>query len=750
MAQGRRFKKNIPIIVITVVATIIAATLIALLFVKILSKKAPEAIESLSPVSSTVSEIVSESPVSSEAPVESSQPEDTLKLQVSSPQKLNLTTTSPTINLSGSSDPAHPLTLNGKDLSRDEKGYFATDLSLKVGKNTFTLKHKDETKTYTVTYRYVIIDSYAPKSNQIYSSGSTFGVSVSARSGSTVTATFNGKKITLNLTKQEDEDENSIFKTYSGNFTLPSGNTKDLDLGKIKFTATQNGITESFSSGKITCKKPDIITAYDPNATPAGGKYVNVGSGVIAEIVHFSAETFDAYSTDDKSSPLNNYLPKGTRDYVSQSRVYYSSGSTKKEYAVLRYGKQVYTKITDNPGKDKTVNIIKQYVGTLPDHNEINFAEAAQDESHLTLKFGCLWKAPFYFDLLPQKYTNPSKQDYSVSNVTANYVDITFCYTTIFEGEIKLPEDNGIFKSFKIIKNKSDYTLRLYLKKQGGFYGWDSYYDSKGQLCFDFLRPAKIYSASNAYGVDLTGVTVLVDAGHNGTGVDIGAPGLDPKNHHEAERNLKLARKIRDELLKTGATVVMTRNENVSSITYQQRIKKLKDTKPDYCISVHHDSSTSSTAKGYGTFHSTLFSKKAAQYVHQRTYNANIYKEVDPLRWHYFFLARTTTCPVVLTENGYISNRDDFATIINDTTNTKKAKAIVQGIVDYFISIQDSPVGPKPEPKPEPDDESKDEASSSSVPDISSSDISNPSTPPPSDEEKEDTNSSDSSSNTVP
>ena len=72
MSQGRRFKRNIPIIVITVVATIIAATLIALLFVKILSKKAPEAIESLSPVSSTVSEIVSESPVSSEAPVESS------------------------------------------------------------------------------------------------------------------------------------------------------------------------------------------------------------------------------------------------------------------------------------------------------------------------------------------------------------------------------------------------------------------------------------------------------------------------------------------------------------------------------------------------------------------------------------------------------------------------------------------------------------------------------------------------------
>ena len=37
---------------------------------------------------------------------------------------------------------------------------------------------------------------------------------------------------------------------------------------------------------------------YDPNATPTGGKYINVGSGYIAEIVEYNAETFDGNVSD--------------------------------------------------------------------------------------------------------------------------------------------------------------------------------------------------------------------------------------------------------------------------------------------------------------------------------------------------------------------------------------------------------------------------------------------------------------------
>ena len=51
-------------------------------------------------------------------------------------------------------------------------------------------------------------------------------------------------------------------------------------------------------------------------------------------------------------------------------------------------------------------------------------------------------------------------------------------------------------------------------------------------------------------------------------------------------------------------------------------------------------------------------------------------------------MARSSVCPVVLTENGYISNPTDFESIKDDGKNTLKAKAIARGIADYFNSIQ--------------------------------------------------------------
>ena len=62
------------------------------------------------------------------------------------------------------------------------------------------------------------------------------------------------------------------------------------------------------------------------------------------------------------------------------------------------------------------------------------------------------------------------------------------------------------------------------------------------------------------------------------------------------------------------------------------------------------------------------------------------YKEMKK-GWHYFYMARVTSCPVVLTENGFISNPDDFAGIIDESTNTKKAEKITQGVLNYFNSF---------------------------------------------------------------
>lgn len=670
------------IIIAAAVGLAIAVAAVIILLLALKKNPVPTNMSSNSSTSQKVDTSSADSTSSDEVSEKEPEPEKP-KLTVTAPDKTNFTTTNSAFTLSGSSDITIPLTLNGAEVARDENGYFALDLSLNVGKNTFTLTHGKETKTFTVTYRYVVIKSVLPSTAQKYTSNTTFGVSLTARCGSTASATFNG--ITINLVESASE-EAAEFTEFKGNFTMPDNeqNKNDLKLGKIKFTATHNGVTETSYSGEIICKKSQFIVESDPTV-PTGGNYVNVGAGIIGEITHFSAETFDAYSTNDWSSPINNYLPAGTVDYVSPTKYYSSDG---KEYTLMRYGKQVYTKFTDKP-KGKEIQVVKEYVGKLPDHNEITLAEMSEDGRFTTLTFDCMWKAPFYFNI-PQSYHNPSKQNFSISSFSAGYVDIVFCYATVFEGEIAISDTNPLFKSAEIIKNPSgaDHTLRLHLKKAGGFYGWDAKYDSQGRLCFEFLHPAKVTTTTeNDYGYDLTGVTILIDAGHNGNGVDVGALGSNSYNH-EAERNLNLARKLKAELEKMGATVVMTRDSEVSSITYQQRIQKFKELKPDFCISIHHNSNGSSRPKGFIAYYGTPFSKNATEFISDRTFNKAVYSEIDPFGWHYFFLARVTNCPVVLTENGFMSNPEDFSGILDENKNTLKAVAMAEGIVDYFKSIQ--------------------------------------------------------------
>ena len=645
--------------------------------------------------------------VSSVPVVSEEEPADNgIRLVISSPAQSSVSVTEPEFTFSGTSDPEEPLTVNGQAVERGADGSFTYQVSLDVGKNTFTFEHKGDTAVYTVTYRYVIIDSFSPSGAQSYPSGSTVVVSASARKGSAVKASFNGQTVDMKQAAGT-EDENSEFVTYNGLFRLPSNNVNDLDLGKITYTASHDGKSETFTSGKITCKKSDIIVDYDPNATPTGGKYINVGSGYIAEIVEYNAETFDGNVTDasissgsvDWSRPTNNYLPQGTVDYCSANYTIYETKNDVIKYVTLRAGYRVYLEREDKPYTESKP-VVKQYIGTLPDHNEIGVASLENNGSHTVLTLDTMWKAPFYFDILPQSYSNPSVQDYSVGAVTYNYIDITFCYATKFTGEAAVPEDNPLFSSAKIIENKNadgtktrDYTLRLYLKKQGAFYGWDSYYNSNGQLCFEFLNPKEVTEADNEYGTDLNGAKILIDVGHGG--IDIGAPGPDSKNHNEAVQNLNLAFKIKAELEKAGAQVYMTRTDNSTSST-DTKIKLLKQLKPDYCIAVHHNSSTSSAPNGFGSYYFDAFSKKAAEYVYSATKSlcGDIYTKnhdrYEPfnLQWHYYFMARVTNCPVVLTENGYMSNNHDYENIISEESNLKKAKAITLGIVNYFNSIQ--------------------------------------------------------------
>ena len=206
---------------------------------------------------------------------------------------------------------------------------------------------------------------------------------------------------------------------------------------------------------------------------------------------------------------------------------------------------------------------------------------------------------------------------------------------------------------------------------------------------FYFLHPAQAKPSNNAYGADLSGIRIMLDVGHSPKVV--GAFGLDPL-HPEGERNLYLARLLKTELESMGATVTLNRDDK-TELHVDQRCLALKRAKPDLCIAIHHDSNSSARPNGFGAFHSTLFSANAAKYIYQRTIAANIYSASvennrNRLAWHYYFVARMSDCPVVLTENGFMSSPLDHAGIVSHAVNLQKARAIAWGVADYFLSIR--------------------------------------------------------------
>lgn len=584
--------------------------------------------------------------------------------------------------ITGTADPLAPVYINGIPVATDSDGRFSWELILQPGSNPVTVSHKDKTLTYEIQFRYILLTGVTPAEDSSFASGSTVSVSAVARQGSTVTATFRGKTVTLEEGDTLDavpDGSGELLAEYTGSFKLPSGNVTNLDLGRIRFTATYRGFSETLESGKVRCRHTDAVKYSDPSVTPAGGEYVDVGSGYIAEVTYFTAETFAITDSKDLSSPLYNYLPEGTMDYCYPE--VYTDSKTGYQFLKLRCGRKIFLQRHDTPDSGD-FNIAVCKIGKLPDHNELKVASVVNNGQHTVITLDTLWKAPFLFTLAPQKYASPYYRDWKVASVTATYIDIKFCYATVFQGTIDLG-DNPLFSRSEIIRGKSDTTLRLHLKKIGGFYGWDAVYNEQGQLCLTFLNPARVSAAENSYGIDLSGVEILLDVGHGGH--DCGSKGVD-KSVTEAERNLFLANLIKAELESMGATVIMNRTTD-KLLSADTRIKHLKQVAPDLCLAIHHNANSASYVHGCGTYHYNAFSSPAAKAIYNQLANSGIYRKTY-LEWHYYYLARQSVCPVVLTENGYITNPEDFPTITSVDANVQKAQAIARGIADYFRSIQ--------------------------------------------------------------
>jgi N-acetylmuramoyl-L-alanine amidase len=177
--------------------------------------------------------------------------------------------------------------------------------------------------------------------------------------------------------------------------------------------------------------------------------------------------------------------------------------------------------------------------------------------------------------------------------------------------------------------------------------------------------------------VSLRGLTIVVDAGHGGH--DIGAPG---KQSVEKNHALDIALRLRKELDKRGATVLMTRDGDYF-VSLQGRVDFANSRRADLFISCHIDAAPGSTATGSTTYYYSAISQPFAREVQNELAKASGLKSKGIIQ-RKLFVTRKTWMPSVLTESCYISNPREEKLLLDPNFRQRLANGMAQGIANYI------------------------------------------------------------------
>jgi N-acetylmuramoyl-L-alanine amidase len=184
----------------------------------------------------------------------------------------------------------------------------------------------------------------------------------------------------------------------------------------------------------------------------------------------------------------------------------------------------------------------------------------------------------------------------------------------------------------------------------------------------------------------LSGLKILLDPGHGGK--ESGA--LGPTGYPEKDVNLVVSKLVRDELVRRGATVVMTR-ENDTEVSLPDRVARIDKEEPAIAFSIHYnslpDEGDAENTKGVGTFWYHPQAHSLAVFMH----NYIVSKLGRPsygVFWNNLALTRPASAPSVLLELGFMSNPNEFEWVTNPQEQKKLARVIADGIVEWFRSVR--------------------------------------------------------------
>lgn len=172
---------------------------------------------------------------------------------------------------------------------------------------------------------------------------------------------------------------------------------------------------------------------------------------------------------------------------------------------------------------------------------------------------------------------------------------------------------------------------------------------------------------------------VFIGVGHGGSDSGAVANGLKEK-----DLNLAISLACRDELLRHGVNVLMSRTKDEVDPTADE-VKECNAYKPDYAVEIHNNAGSGDGVEIYhhygGGKGKTLGSNILKEIVAIGQNSRGLKTKKNAQGKDYFAWIRGTSCPAVLIECAFVDNKKDIAIIDTAAEQKKMGIAIAKGIL---------------------------------------------------------------------
>ena len=287
--------------------------------------------------------------------------------------------------------------------------------------------------------------------------------------------------------------------------------------------------------------------------------------------------------------------------------------------------------------------------------------------------------------------TNREVKNFSIQENPNNKYQLIFNIEDAQISNISRQEklDGNIAKKVFLQEKKDTVQGKIYLQEEVNN-NYKIYSLGKKGIAIDIFN--SVVNTPVASDVALSNVKnkiITIDPGHGGS--DSGAVG--PNGYTEKEGTFAISQKVASILNQSGAKVVMTRDSDVDVYgpnasarnELQARVDVGNNANSDIFVSIHCNAFVNPAANGTQTFYygSSYQGQRLAQSIQEKMIEANGLRDRGISTCN-FYVVKHSYMPAVLIETAVITNYDEEALLSDDEWQTTMAKAIAEGINEYF------------------------------------------------------------------